>query len=228
MILCRRWSAVVLALTVWDLSSPQTARAIPPATRVTQLVVDTWTTNDGLPQDRVQAIAQTRDGLLWVGTEAGLARFDGHRLAVFAPSAFPGLRNESITSLRGSSDGALWIGTLSRACSIGSSAHSRAGALAARRRAQRRVGHRGGHTRERIPLGTAGGLARVTDGAVKVLAPEAGQVFALAPTAEGDWWLGGRRGLLRWSAGALRRFGEADGYRWGQVNSVGLAPDGTL
>src|SRR5579883_1348711 len=34
-----------------------------------------WNTTDGLPQDSVRAIAQTRDGYLWLGTQAGLARF---------------------------------------------------------------------------------------------------------------------------------------------------------
>src|SRR5688572_20577720 len=36
-----------------------------------------WTTRDGLPQDRIRAMIRTRDGFLWLGTDAGLARFDG-------------------------------------------------------------------------------------------------------------------------------------------------------
>src|ERR1035438_5340466 len=36
-----------------------------------------WQAPEGLPQDSVQAILQTRDGFLWVGTERGLVRFDG-------------------------------------------------------------------------------------------------------------------------------------------------------
>ncbi len=36
-----------------------------------------WRTTEGLPQDSVTAITQTPDGFLWVGTEDGLARFDG-------------------------------------------------------------------------------------------------------------------------------------------------------
>jgi ligand-binding sensor domain-containing protein len=37
-----------------------------------------WTQAQGLTQDTIRAIAQTRDGYLWVGTSEGLARFDGY------------------------------------------------------------------------------------------------------------------------------------------------------
>ena len=36
-----------------------------------------WQIDDGLPQNSVWAITQTHDGYLWVGTQQGLARFDG-------------------------------------------------------------------------------------------------------------------------------------------------------
>src|SRR5688500_4533381 len=42
-----------------------------------------WNTVDGLPQNTVNATLQTRDGFLWVGTNAGLARFDGVRFRAF-------------------------------------------------------------------------------------------------------------------------------------------------
>jgi ligand-binding sensor domain-containing protein len=40
-------------------------------------VLSTWTTEQGLPQNFVTALAQTPDGFLWVGTLNELARFDG-------------------------------------------------------------------------------------------------------------------------------------------------------
>ena len=43
----------------------------------------TWQTEDGLPHNVVQAIAQTPDGYLWVGTPSGLARFDGVHFTTF-------------------------------------------------------------------------------------------------------------------------------------------------
>src|SRR5262245_32292586 len=46
-------------------------------------VVRSWLTGEGLPQNAVNAILQTRDGFLWVGTDGGLARFDGVRFRKF-------------------------------------------------------------------------------------------------------------------------------------------------
>lgn len=52
--------------------------------------VKTWTTEDGLPQNSVIAMTQTRDGYLWLGTLRGLARFDGVRFTVFDEDNTPG------------------------------------------------------------------------------------------------------------------------------------------
>ena len=70
-----------------------------------------WRVEDGLPQNRIQAIAQTPDGYLWIGTSGGLARFDGVRFTNFASSNVPEFHDDSILSLAVSRDGALWIGT---------------------------------------------------------------------------------------------------------------------
>lgn len=67
-----------------------------------------WQTEDGLPQNAIQAIAQTRDGYLWLGTPAGLARFDGVRFTVFNQGQ---LQNNNIHALLEDRDGRLWIGT---------------------------------------------------------------------------------------------------------------------
>ena len=64
---------------------------------------------DGLPHNIVQAIAQTRDGYLWVGTREGLARFDGTRLQGIELT--PEIRHPSILCLLESHDGSLWVGT---------------------------------------------------------------------------------------------------------------------
>ncbi len=53
------------------------AFAVDPARAMSQYVVDHWGPEKGFPRGPVYAIAQTRDGYLWIGTEAGLVRFDG-------------------------------------------------------------------------------------------------------------------------------------------------------
>lgn len=71
----------------------------------------TWLMDDGLPQDIVTAVAQSREGYIWAGTPRGLARFDGVRFQVFDTRNTPGLKSFSITDLLQSTDGSLWIGT---------------------------------------------------------------------------------------------------------------------
>jgi ligand-binding sensor domain-containing protein/signal transduction histidine kinase len=70
----------------------------------------TLSTENGLPDNAVTAVLQTRDGYLWIGTYGGLARFDGVRFTVFNTSTQPGLQSDRITSLYEDPRGALWIG----------------------------------------------------------------------------------------------------------------------
>src|SRR5688572_9945552 len=69
-----------------------------------------WTTENGLPQNDVKVV-QTRDGYLWVGTNGGLARFDGIHFTIFDTGATPELKSNRIRALLEDRDGNLWIGT---------------------------------------------------------------------------------------------------------------------
>lgn len=73
--------------------------------------IRTWLPADGLPADSVTAIIQTRDGYLWIGTSAGLARFDG---VSFAPIPLPSATSNSpvrVTALCEDNSGRVWVGT---------------------------------------------------------------------------------------------------------------------
>lgn len=82
-----------------------------PAKGFTQYRFDNWTTDDGLPQNTVAAILQTRDGYLWVATVGGLVRFDGLRFTVFDKSNTKGLTSVRFSALFEDTEGSLWIGT---------------------------------------------------------------------------------------------------------------------
>jgi signal transduction histidine kinase/ligand-binding sensor domain-containing protein len=69
-----------------------------------------WTTEDGLPQNRIACIQQTRDGYLWIGTWFGLARFDGVTFTVFNQANTPAFTTGTINALAEDTDGILWIG----------------------------------------------------------------------------------------------------------------------
>ncbi|MEO1228181.1 MAG: two-component regulator propeller domain-containing protein [Myxococcota bacterium] len=84
--------------------------ALEPGVAPDQYVRRQWWTSQGLPQNTVQALAQTSSGLLWVGTQSGLARFDGASFETFeAPST--GLPCNDITALVAGEGDQLWIGT---------------------------------------------------------------------------------------------------------------------
>jgi len=81
-----------------------------PEKAITQYVHDSWQTDQGLPQNSVNAVLQTRDGYLWLGTQEGLVRFDAVRMTVFDRRNTPALKTSWITGLA-EVDGSLWIST---------------------------------------------------------------------------------------------------------------------
>jgi PAS domain S-box-containing protein len=81
----------------------QPVLALDPSTLNTQYGLSFWMSDDGLPQNTVCAIAQTKDGYLWFATEEGLARFDGVRYTTY-------LDRQNVHALLVSRDGSLWIG----------------------------------------------------------------------------------------------------------------------
>jgi len=72
--------------------------------------VEFWGAGEGLPQSRIRAIVQGRDGYLWLGTDGGLVRFDGASFTVFSRRTGD-LRDNEVWALAGDRDGGLWIGT---------------------------------------------------------------------------------------------------------------------
>ncbi len=83
-----------------------------PNRAITQYGLDLWQKRDGLPQRSVSAIARTRDGYLWLGTEEGLVRFDGSKFRVYDSSNTPQLARPNVVRLLASRQGGLWVGTL--------------------------------------------------------------------------------------------------------------------
>ena len=93
------------------LGGSETAIALDSRRDLSQFSHEVWLTENGLPQNTVHSIAQTRDGYIWIGTEEGLARFDGVRFTVFDKQNTPQLKSNYIRTLLADRQGALWIGT---------------------------------------------------------------------------------------------------------------------
>src|SRR5712691_7804926 len=98
---------LLIALFFWG----GQALALDPQRELSQLGHEVWLTENGLPQNTVHSITQTRNGYIWIATEEGLARFDGISFTVFDKQNTAQLRSNDIRTLLEDRWGALWIGT---------------------------------------------------------------------------------------------------------------------
>jgi ligand-binding sensor domain-containing protein/anti-sigma regulatory factor (Ser/Thr protein kinase) len=106
----RRFPPPIIRGLLLFLFSPLALHALSPQKSLTQYTRTVWTQEHGLPQDTIRAITQTTDGYIWLGTDEGLARFDGYEFKVFDKNRGQ-LPGNSITTLAPGLSGDLWIGT---------------------------------------------------------------------------------------------------------------------
>ena len=98
-----------LAACLLALAGTNTCLALDPARTIAQFKHTGWTSEQGAPS-YVQAITQSRDGFLWLGSGEGLFRFDGIAFEKISPLATKPARSESVTALLGASTGDVWVG----------------------------------------------------------------------------------------------------------------------
>jgi len=97
---------VLILLLCWHC-----AFALNPSLDINQYAHTVWTVRDRFFQGYIDAIAQTPDGYLWLGTEFGLVRFDGVRSVPWQAAPGERLPSNNIRRLLVGRDGRLWIGT---------------------------------------------------------------------------------------------------------------------
>ena len=179
----------LLSMMLASVTLPASTLWADPEMRTPPFLVRSWQTKDGMPQNSVQALAQSAEGYLWVGTRGGLARFDGVRFTTYGLS--DGLKSLHIVALVGDGQGGLWIGTLGGGLSRWHSgkiatltvadglAHNDVMALA--------PAAEGG-----VWVGTKGGLQHYgKNGFTSIGATEGlnGEIVALATNREGGLWV---------------------------------------
>ena len=106
----RKYKATIGFAIVLTLAA-KSACAVDPDQPATSYIRTTFTVEDGLSSNVVNAILQTRNGFLWIGTDAGLNRFNGRH---FTPIYFRGSESTPqgiVSTLAEGPDGDLWIGT---------------------------------------------------------------------------------------------------------------------
>jgi len=102
-----RWLPVLCSLLV--IVSPVHGSGI--GSKAPWYRVGSWLQPQGLPQNTIHVIVQTRDGYLWLGTNAGLSRFDGVNFTTFDNRDRNKLRDNEVRRLVEGDDGSLWIAT---------------------------------------------------------------------------------------------------------------------
>ncbi|MGI8966482.1 MAG: ligand-binding sensor domain-containing protein, partial [Limisphaerales bacterium] len=162
-----------------------------------------WQMEDGLPHKTVQALAQTRDGYIWVGMEKGLARFDGIQ---FVALMLPELKYSSITALCEGGDDSLWIGTSDQGIlqlKEGKVFHFTTANGLCNDSIRALFATRYGS----IWIGTTNGLSRFLNGHFSTFTTNDGLLHPVIRSffedARGNLWIGTGHGLNRWKDGKI-------------------------
>jgi len=220
------WARIFLGVVVLMSQTCCGALAAPPAGFTWKL----WQTQDGLPEQTVQAFAQTPDHYLWIGTTGGLLRFDGARFTVFNHDNTPELKENSIFALLVSRDGSLWIGTEGGGLTRYSQDHFRAYGT--------QDGLSDGFVRALfedhsgvIWVGTDNGLLKFAGNRLQRIDGMDGRpsiaVHAISEDSGGGLWVGGSR-LLRLSQGTMREYKLEGGSSQNRVKSILETSDHTV
>ncbi len=104
----RVWPRLFLS---WLVFASLSLFALDPQKLISQYIHKHWSLEQGLSQVTVQAILQSDDGYLWLGTQEGLVRFDGQTMHIFDRNHAPKLENDFINALFQSRSGDVWVGT---------------------------------------------------------------------------------------------------------------------
>ena len=202
-----------------------------PTKAITQYAHHVWTPDEGLPQVTVQAMVQTRDGYIWIGTQEGFARFDGARFQVFNRRNTPIMTRNRIEALAEGRDGSLWIGTygggLLRYLEGGFTRYTTADGLSSDMTQCLLVGRHG-----ELWVGTDVGLDRLKNGRATAFGAAhglpRGEITALLEDRRGLLWVGTRSGLYRLTGDQFRVLTVDNGLSSDTVLSLCEAADGGL
>ncbi len=190
----------------------------------------TWQMQDGLPEQVVQAFAQTVDRYLWIGTTGGLLRFDGERFLTFDRENTPAFSENNVFCLMVSRDNSLWIGMEGGGLLRykNGAFHSFTSNNGLTNNFVRAVYQ---DTKGKIWVGTDNGLFQIIGERVERLDNSDSfpsiAVHAIAEDSRGRIWAGGSR-LVRLEGGEPSEYhlrGEASQNR---VKSIIETPDGTV
>jgi len=97
----------VLSISIILLSS-----SLDPNKKLNQYIIDIWNTDNGLPQNSIQSILQTKDKFLWFATQEGAVKFDGVNFILYDKITTGAIKNNYTTSIYEDTDGNIYLGTM--------------------------------------------------------------------------------------------------------------------
>lgn len=192
--------------------------------------------DEGLSQATARALAQDGDGMLWIGTQDGLNRYDGQDLRVFRRDATRSdrLPDNHVTALAVDARGELWVGTQAGGLGryLADSASFRTYPVAVGREdalADVQVHAIAQASDGRMWIASGRGHLQRLDAAHQrfeaIDVPEQAQVRVLLPLPQGDMLIGSSEGLWRWRARDARLQPWAPELGVGALDVQSLARD---
>src|SRR5580704_3164469 len=183
-----------------------------------------WSTENGLPQNSVHQIFQSRDGYIWIATEGGIARFNGIDFTVFNRENTPSITSDDVCCFAQDSSGSLWIGTAD-------------GLLRYSAGIFRRYS-----TTDGLPSGGIKSLAAGDNGALLILTGDGissfdGRTFpsvslpgraiasAMAPAVDGSIWIASSSGVFQYEHGRIRPQSHSSTFLLGDIEGIGVLPN---
>lgn len=205
--------------------------ALDPAVPITSYGHKAWQTEDGLPQNSVLTLTQTRDGFLWMGTQGGLVRFDGAAFTVFDTQNSV-LGSNDVTGLAEDTNGRLWVATYGSGLSFYD--HGRL------TRYEHNTSLSDSTVRtifldktNTIWAGTRnGGINHLQGGSVSIETAASGlagdSVRAVTTDSDGNLWIGTDTGLSLYKKGKIQNFTTRDGLPNDSIRCLFSDRQGTL
>jgi signal transduction histidine kinase/ligand-binding sensor domain-containing protein len=186
-----------------------------------------WSTENGLPQNSVHQIFQSQDGYIWISTEGGIARFNGIDFTVFNQESTPAFTTDDICCFAQDSRGTLWIGTADGLLQYAAGKFHHYSVA------------------DGLPLADIKSLAAGDNGLLYILTDNSistfdGKTFSPLPlpsstipstmtrASDGSLWIASASRIFQYQHNSLRAVPLPAGIPRGTIESIGTLPDHTL
>jgi ligand-binding sensor domain-containing protein len=204
--------------------------ALDPEENFNDYLLRRWNSNSGLPNNTINSIIQTQSGCIWIGTPAGLVRFDGVQFKTYTRWNTPILSNDNVRCLYEDKNQTLWIGT------------EGGGLFSHKQSVWKEYNKKNGLSNDHITaiisdfsdnlwIGTEYGLNRIDSKGIAIFTTHNGLydniILSLDIDPWGNVWAGTLRGgLAQWIKGTFRIYDFDDGLKNVSVRALYSDPIG--